>query len=261
MKIMVIGDAHAKPGVPNDRFRWAGHLMVDEKPDVVVEIGDWEDMPSLSSYDVGKKSFEGRRYVDDLASAHEAREWFIEPLHKFNAARKRSKERQYRPSLYAIGGNHFEGRVRRAIEIDRKLEGLISVKDNRCEEFGWDYVPFLEPLTIEGLTFQHYFTSGVMGRPIGGENPADTLIKKTLTSSVQGHSHLFDIKARTNGHGKKVWGVHAGCYFEHEEDYAGPANKLWGRGILILDNVKDGEIKSYRWIDINDIKEKYNNGI
>lgn len=257
MKIMCIGDAHCDPKHPNDRFTWLGHLAIDEKPDVIVDMGDFENMGSLSSYDVGKKSFEGRTYVADIECAHEARDLFAEPLHKFNAARKRSKERQYRPSLYALGGNHFEGRVRRAIEIDRKLEGLISVEDNGCKERGWDYVPFLEPLLLGGLTFQHYFTSGVMGRPIGGENPADTLIKKTLTSSIQGHSHLLDIKIRTNSHGKKVYGIHSGCYFEHEEEYAGHANKLWSRGILILDGVKDGEIENFKWIDIKTIKEKY----
>lgn len=257
MKILVIGDAHCKTGVPNDRFKWLGQLVVGEKPDAVVDIGDWEDMPSLSSYDVGKKSFEGRTYVTDIECAHEARDFFAEPLRRFNDARKRSKERQYRPSLYALGGNHFEGRVRRAIEIDRKLEGLISVRDNGCEERGWNYVPFLEPLLLGGLTFQHYFTSGVMGRAIGGEHPADSIIKKTLTSGVQGHSHLLDIKCRTNSQGKKVWGIHAGCYFEHDEDYAGHANRMWSRGILILDGVKDGEIENFKWIDIKTIKDKY----
>ena len=73
MKHLVIGDSHAKPGISNRRFEWLGKLILDEKPDVIIDIGDFEDMPSLSSYDVGKKSYEGRRYIKDLESAWEAR--------------------------------------------------------------------------------------------------------------------------------------------------------------------------------------------
>ena len=43
------------------------------------------------------------------------------------------------------------------------------------------------------------------------------------------------------------------------EEYAGPANKMWMRGILILDNVKEGDFSSYRWMGIQDIKDKYEN--
>ena len=41
---LVIGDSHAKPGINNDRYTWAGRLAVDLKPDVIIDIGDWADM-------------------------------------------------------------------------------------------------------------------------------------------------------------------------------------------------------------------------
>ena len=43
------------------------YSIFEEKPDVVVCLGDWFDMASLSSHDKGKKSFEGRRYKQDVA--------------------------------------------------------------------------------------------------------------------------------------------------------------------------------------------------
>ena len=64
---VVIGDAHAKPDVPNDRFTWLGKYLLDlrlsypEADIKAIDLGDWEDMPSLSSYDIGKMSYEGRR--------------------------------------------------------------------------------------------------------------------------------------------------------------------------------------------------------
>ena len=66
---MIIPDTQVKRGVDLSYLEWIGKYIVDKKPDVIVQIGDFADMPSLSSYDVGKKSFEGRRYKDDIETA------------------------------------------------------------------------------------------------------------------------------------------------------------------------------------------------
>ena len=55
-KLLIIPDAHAEPNYDNDRLTWLGNLIFEEKPDVVVCLGDWFDMASLSSHDKGKKS-------------------------------------------------------------------------------------------------------------------------------------------------------------------------------------------------------------
>ena len=67
---LVIGDAHAKPGVSNDRFEWLGKLVIRVRPDVVINMGDWADMASLCLYDKGKRSYEGRRYLEDIEAAN-----------------------------------------------------------------------------------------------------------------------------------------------------------------------------------------------
>ena len=71
MKHLIIPDTQVKRGVDLSYLEWIGKYIVDKKPDVIVQIGDFADMPSLSSYDVGKKSFEGRRYKDDIEAARE----------------------------------------------------------------------------------------------------------------------------------------------------------------------------------------------
>ena len=65
---LVIPDQHAHPDNNNDRFEWLGKLIVDLKPDVVINLGDMADMPSLCTYDKGTKGFEGRRYKQDVNS-------------------------------------------------------------------------------------------------------------------------------------------------------------------------------------------------
>ena len=59
---LVIGDPHCTPKASNERFLWAGRVAADYKVSHVICMGDFCSMDSLSTYDRGKKSFEGRRY-------------------------------------------------------------------------------------------------------------------------------------------------------------------------------------------------------
>jgi hypothetical protein len=47
MKILVIPDCQVKPGVATDHLTWAGKAICDYRPDVVINIGDFADMPPL----------------------------------------------------------------------------------------------------------------------------------------------------------------------------------------------------------------------
>lgn len=257
--ILIIGDAHAKPGVSNERFVWAGRYAAEHQPEYIVDMGDWEDMPSLSSYDVGKKSYEGRRYSEDLKAAHQAREAFEHGLEVGNRALRKKHKPLYRPTKVALGGNHGEGRISRVLEEDAKLVGTIGSEDLGAAKYGWRYVPYREYVSIQGFTFCHLFASGVMGRPIGGEMPALTLIRKQLTSCVAGHNHLFDIAHRTRPDGTRVWGIFAGCYLAEDqiEDYAGQANKLWWRGLIRLKGAENGDFESIETISIRELRARY----
>jgi len=53
----MIPDCQVTPDTPTDHLRWIGEYIVEQKPDVVVNIGDFADMESLSSYDRVKRSW------------------------------------------------------------------------------------------------------------------------------------------------------------------------------------------------------------
>ncbi len=237
---LVIGDAHAKPGQSLERFTILGEWCVKHQPDVIIDMGDWADMPSLSSYDKGKRSFEGRRYSKDIAAARKAREMFSKPIADFNAVQRHARKSQYSPRYVALGGNHCEGRIERATQLTPELHGTISVSDLGYDDFGWEYIPFLKTICIDGVTYSHYFTSGVMGRPVGGEHPATALLTKKFKSCTSGHLHLRDFSERTAVGNNKILGLFPGCFFEHHEDYAGEANDMWWRGIVECKDVKQG---------------------
>lgn len=255
--ILVIPDSHAKPGVSNERFTWLGRLIVDIKPDIIVNLGDMADMPSLSLFDVGKKSFEGRRVKADLASVHDALNKLQEPIDQYNKSLKDKKLKQYRPRKVITLGNH-EYRLARAIESDAKLEGTLSMKDYRYEEFGWEVIPFKVPVIIEGITFQHLFTQGLMDRPIGGDNLGRTILKRYHTSALQGHTHILNVSFEANSRGDLLIGGSLGCYMEHKEDYVSQqAQNQWWRGITILGDTSKGVVKDLQFITLDSIKNRY----
>ncbi len=196
-----------------------------------MDIGDWWDMPSLSAYDKGHASFEGKRYSLDIAAGIDAQERMFHPI-------RRAKRKL--PRFVRTLGNH-EHRIVRAADINPVLVGTIDLKDLQSSHYGWEEIPFLVPIVIDGVTYQHYFTSGVAGRPISGEHSAYSLLTKLFTSSTQGHTHTFDHCVRTASDGRRLHGLVVGCYQDYRSDWAGPANDLWVPGVVVKRGVENGE--------------------
>ena len=162
---LVIGDPHCTPKANNDRFLWAGKFAHDLKPNTIICMGDFASMDSLSSYDKGKKQFEGRRYKKDIEHAHDA-------LKKFNKGLKGR-----RPRKIMLLGNH-EDRIDRTTDDIPELEGTISTDDFKFESFGWEVYPYQEPVVVDGVYYCHNYPTGVMGKPISGDNVARSLLLK-----------------------------------------------------------------------------------
>ncbi len=238
---LVIPDTHAHPDYPNDRFTWLGKFIMDLRPDAIIHLGDFEDMPSLSSYDKGKKSFEGRRFLLDVASGVDAQEKMFGPLKAHNEARRRLKEKQYKPLRVLLGGNHTEGRINKVVQSNPELSGFLDLAHFRYPEF-WDtYVPYKVPYTLDGVSYCHHFPSGPMGQPISGVNLGRTLLQKNHASSTVGHDHRLSVATEVTSTGERMWGVSAGCYFDFTPDYARDTAKEWWRGVLVKRHVHDGD--------------------
>lgn len=233
---MVIPDTQVKPNHSIEHLTWAGKHAVQEQPDVIIHIGDHWDMPSLSSYDVGKKGFEGRTYRADIEAGNEALDAFMAPIHEYNKKRRRYKEKLYRPRLVFTLGNH-EDRIMRAIEADRKLEGLISYDDFNLSDHGWEVHDHLKVVVIDGVAYSHFFCSGNMGRPVSS---ARILLNKKHMSCVMGHVQDRDIDYQRRADGLRLTGIFSGIFYPHDEGYLNPqTNGSWA-GIWMLENVKDG---------------------
>jgi len=251
-KHLVIPDTQVKPGNPIDHLRWAGQYAVDKKPDVIVHIGDHWDMPALSSYDSGTRNFEGRRYSNDIEAGIQGMEAFLEPIRQEQQRLIRNKDKRWNPRMVFTLGNH-EYRIERAVNADPKLDGLIGFKDLKLEEMGWEVYDFLEPVIIDSVAYCHYFTSGVMGRPVSS---AKLMLQKKYMSCVMGHVQDRDVAFARKADGTNMLGLFAGIFYQHDEDYLTPqTNGSWS-GIWMLNEVKDGGCDEMP-VSINYLREKY----
>jgi hypothetical protein len=249
---LVIPDVQAKPGNDFTFLNRIGKYIVDKKPDTIVCIGDFADMPSLSSYDKGKKSFEGRRYLADIQASHEAMEALLGPLVEFNLKAKRNKEKRYYPRMVLTLGNH-EQRIVRATELQPELEGVLDLGHLDYEDYGWEVYPFLEVVHVDGITYSHFFTSGVLGRPVTSSR---ALLTKKHQSCVMGHVQTMEIAIDYRADGTPILGLFAGCCYEHNEDYLGPQGNAHFRGVHMLYEVNNGSFYHHA-ISLNYLKEKY----
>lgn len=249
-RILVLPDVQAKPGNDFSFLSRIGQYAVDKRPDIIVCIGDFADMPSLSSYDKGKKSFEGRRYKRDVEAAQFAMQAFLKPINDYN---EKHPTRPYKPRMVLTLGNH-EHRIERACEDDPKLDGVLSVKDLAYEEYGWEVYPFLEVVIIEGVAFAHYFVSGVMGRPTG---TAQAQLKAANMSCFSGHQQGKQIAYARRADGRILTSIICGSCYQHDEHFIGPQmNRQHWRGFFVLHDVRDGAFDEMP-VSLSFIQERY----
>jgi len=245
-KMLVIPDAHAHPQYSNERFSWLARLIAEERPDTIVCLGDFADMPALSQYDKGKRGFEGRRYVRDVEATRDA----LTLMHAGIT---------HGPELIMCLGNH-ESRIDRATSDCAELEGAIGTVDLGYQEHGWRVIPYMASVQVGGFAISHHFASGVAGRPIGGMTMAASMARLLFTSAIVGHSHTLDWARRTRPDGSRVVTLVPGCYTaeeQGEESWCKATSHLWWRGVAILEDVAGGDFGALRLISQDSMREKY----
>ena len=236
---VVIPDTQAKPGAPTDHLKWIGQYIVDQfhdQPIKIIHLGDHADMPSLSSYDKGKKSMEGRRYTEDIKAANDAWKILNAPLNEFNLNRRKTRHARWLPERHILLGNH-EDRINRAVESDAQLEGVISTDDLIYADTGWQVHPFLKPVFIDGVGYAHFWQNTMTGKPLGGS--AVVRLKGLGHSYTMGHQQVLDYGIRFVK-GKSQHALVAGACYLHDEEYKGYQGNAHWRGIIICHEVEEG---------------------
>jgi hypothetical protein len=244
---VVIPDTQAKAGVPTAHLAWIGEYIADQFVDEDIELihlGDHADMPSLSSWDKGKKQMEGRRYIQDIESANDAFNVLNRPIARAERAAvakakasHRAASTAWKPKKRILLGNH-EDRISRAAEDNAQLEGLVSLDDLNYADHGWQVHPFLELVELDGVTYSHYFYHPMTGRAYSGENLLLRL-KNIGYSFTMGHQQTLGYSVRFVGRHSQHALVAGSCYL-HDEEYKGPQGNSHWRGIVVCHEVRHG---------------------
>lgn len=257
-KHLIIPDVQIRPG-DDLRFLTAiGNFIIDKKPDVIIQIGDFTDMASLSSYDMGKKAFEGRRYKKDIEISKKAMQTLLAPLKSYNKRMSRLHRTRYKPQLVLTLGNH-EDRITRAVESDAKLEDTIGVKDLEYEKFGWQVIPFLQPIVIDGISYCHFFPRSPSGKVTQTKRGAPSAVaqaNREKMSCTSGHLQGLDVAMVAGGGGRIIRSIIAGSCYEHDEEYLSPQGNMHFRGILVKHRVKNGNYDLME-VSLDYLKENY----
>ena len=238
LKILFIPDTQIRPDnlEQNTPLLLAlAQRIITERPDVVVMIGDWWDMHSLSLYDLKPNNrlvIDGDEVNADVNAGIDAMHILLGALWDLQARQRESKHKVYRPLLIFTMGNH-EQRILRFPE----LRGFVNLAEV-LNDMGWEVHDFLEPVYINDVAFCHYFYNPNSSRPYGGT--AEFRLNKMKCSFVQGHEQTFKYATEYMNNGKAISGLVAGSCYLHDEGYKGYQGNNHFRGAFMLNNVQEG---------------------
>jgi hypothetical protein len=235
MRHMVIPDVQIKPGVNTDHLDWAARAAVKYLPDVIVVIGDWWDMPSLSKWNKpGSIETVGASVLEDIEAGNAGFERFFGPIRADIDRRVRTKTKTWRPRCEFLFGNH-EIRASRFVDEDPKFAGLISLDAMKTP--GFNRNEFLRIVTIDGIRYCHYFPNPLSGKPIGGTIP--NRLNHIGGSFVQGHQQGFQYGCKQYPD-KVAHGLVCGRFYSHQERYRpGDVQDCEWNGIVFLNEVRN----------------------
>lgn len=237
LRILAVGDVHCAVGYDNKRLRVAGEYAASYRPDVIVFIGDVGDMPSLNLHRK-RIEMEGSRYKLDCEVTRDGLSEFMAPLY---ASKKKL------PRRVVAGGNH-EHYVRRLVEENPKLEGIINLeRDLGFRKFGFEYHEYQDRVNIGGFFFCHNIATK-SSFSADCTSPKWGFVKKGV-SMVCGHTHtaihLRHTMLDEGGGRRKIHGINLGCFIHpdmgRQEHWSSATEYTYDRGIWTFENAKRGD--------------------
>lgn len=234
--ILVIPDGHVDD--EQDLSRWAllGNLIVERQPELIVQLGDFMSINSLSHWDLNKNyKMEGKRFSREMEAGRTALDLLFGPLRKYNVDRRTKKRKIYNPEILWLEGNH-EDRVNRYIDTHSSLAGQLELdlpQNLNYAAYPIDQiVRYREYVYRDGIAFCHVPFNGRSA--VTGKYITARALEVMGTSVVFGHAHRWQ-EQDVDRHGADViQALCAGCFFEHSDDYVKGTQTTYRRTVALL---------------------------
>ena len=232
--LLIIPDAHAHPEHDNARFDALGRWVARERPEYIVCLGDWFDMPSINSH-ASARDKEGHRVRADLESGWDAMRRFVAPWWESDYSPRRA--------VFCLG-NH-EARLEGLAAMHPEWAGSVpdlAYLTEGLRSFGWEVYGFKDIVNVCGYAVSHFLPSGVMGRAVSGVNQARSLIQHGRESAIVGHSHVYGHHIETSYLDRRLQAIVAGCYVHPAmvEGWNRQTSGMWARGIVRVSLLGEG---------------------
>lgn len=225
MRHLILPDKQVRKGVPTDHIRWAVQAILEYKPDRVIDLADHWDLPAFSRYDpCGSMPTRSQNIEEDFEAGNVAFKELDDGI------------RGHKCDKHILWGNH-EYRAERAVYMEPKYAGLIGPQKFYTGKFKRH--EFLERVWLDGIVYSHFFQMMNSHYAIGGS--IDNRLNKIGDSFVQGHEQGLKIGNRVYPTGRTRHGLVAGSFYLHDEAYKGRQGNDHWRGIVILNEVRDGD--------------------
>lgn len=252
MKILVYADAHCEPDQDLSHFSKLGHFICDERPDVVIDLGDLVSMSAVSHWDASKKLImEGRRYQKDTQAGREAIERLVQPLYRLQERQVAQKKKLYSPRLIHMDGNH-EAWVHKYVEQNPVLDGSMDLWKDLGITDHFECFKYKHVLNISNVNFMHCPIAG-NDMPISGMHEAHKALQRFSGHVVFGHYHRLGVENVTRIDSRCARGISCPMFSNTRPHYLSPSTPVnITTGFLMLDIQEDQlpRITEYRMEDL-----------
>lgn len=247
LKVVYFTDAHNQPDLDQRRFLWLSRLVNREKPDWLIDGGDFDDVQSACAHEKDD-TLKGRlkpSLLRDLECAVKARDLINDCL-------------TVSPRKHITLGNH-ENRIWVYENLNPAAAGLASnTYLDVLKKTGWEHSMYGEYFHLEGVDFTHCPFNG-MGKPVGGDNIAKQAAEKSIHDVVFGHTHALGmVTAHKFGPGRSVTAYNMGCYMPdgYIPDYCKNTRKEFWYGAHVL-LIRDGRIRSVKSFQMGEMEHLF----
>jgi transposase-like protein len=245
IRVVCIGDAHDSPDIQDkSRFRWISNYIRKEKPDLVIQIGDFATLDSLNTH-CGNETYGGKSkptFIADMVSFNNALgEMDLDGI-------------EHHVTL----GNH-ERRLYLFEERAPEAYGMMQCELQKVlERHKWTQSPYGAPYVVGGVSFVHCALNS-LGKSFGGKNAEGTIANDAVGDWVIGHSHRERMhRAPKLGANNYVKIINVGCALPngHIEEYAKHTLTGWSFGITDM-VIQHGHVQDYRFVTMEHLSETY----
>ena len=247
-KVLVIGDTHWQPGMDFEHMKWIGRFASESRPDNVVHIGDALDLESCEMHSAAGSASQARRptFQDDIASGEDA----LEAYHSEIGVGEIPHD--------IVFGNH-EYRAWRMEEMAPNLAGTLTTQvEQLFSRYRWRSTPYKHWIFLEGVGMVHTPMS-IMGKPIGGRYPENTIGNQATHSIVVGHTHRYNhvtVPKIGINNSITVTNVGSAMPYGYTADYTDGCTTGLTYGVAML-RLRGGRVESANLVSMLELEEKY----